>query len=214
MPRDDFTNGIGSLPDGLKDEFHLFRRVLESSHTVTITILACLSDLMEPSVRFEDYHRGGSTSQSTMMYFRYVKQSKEKGAGVGHNMHTDLGTLTLLYSEEWGLQVYNQDTNSWSYVAPKPGLYVVNVGDALRFFSANRLLSALHRVVPVPGHDGQYRYSSAYFLRPENEVKFWTSEKTVVSALDWHDHKYAIFKADHAEQAKNTILTGGMGVQE
>lgn len=214
MPRDDFIKGTGSFPDGLKDEFDLFRRDLESSHIITTTILSYLSDLIKPSVRFEDYHRGENTSQSTMMYFRYAKQSKGKDVGVGHNMHTDLGTLTLLYSEEWGLQVYNQDTYSWSYVVPKPGLYVVNVGDALRFFSDNRLLSALHRVVPVPGHEDQYRYSSAYFLRPENETKFQTSENTIVSALEWHDRKYAIFKANHMEQSKNTILTGGIGVQE
>jgi isopenicillin N synthase-like dioxygenase len=211
MPRDDFINGTDSFPEGLKDEIDLFRRDLESSHMVTTTILSCLSDLLEPSVRFEDYHRGEMASQSTIMYFRYAKQSKEKDSGVGHNMHTDLGTLTLLYCEEWGLQVYSKETNSWAYVLPKPGLYVVNVGDALRFLSRNRLLSALHRVMPVPGHETHYRYSAAYFLRPENEVKFQTSENTLVSALDWHDRKYTIFKADHVEQEKNTVLTGGIG---
>ena len=213
MPRDDLINGTDSFPEGFKDEIDLFRRDLESSHIVTTTILSCLSDLLEPPIRFEDYHHGEMASQSTMMYFRYAKQSKEKDSGVGHNMHTDLGTLTLLYCEQLGLQVYNRETDSWAYVLPKPGLYVVNVGDALRFFSGNRLLSALHRVVPVPGHETHYRYSTAYFLRPENDVKFQTSENTFVSALDWHDRKYAIFKADHVEQEKNTVLTGGIGAR-
>lgn len=213
MPRDDFISGTESLPEGLKDDIDLFRRDLEYSHTVTTTILSCLSDLLGPKTRFEDYHRGNITSQSTMMYFRYAKQSDEQDKGVGHNMHTDLGTLTLLYSEQWGLQVYNQTANTWAYVVPKPGLYVVNVGDALRFLAGSQLLSALHRVVPVPGHETEYRYSTAYFLRPENDAKFQTSENTLVSALDWHDRKYDIFKADHAEQEKNTILTGGIGVQ-
>jgi isopenicillin N synthase-like dioxygenase len=213
MPRDDFINGTDSFPEGFRDEIDLFRRDLESSHIVTTTILSCLSDLLEPSIRFEDYHHGEMASQSTMMYFRYAKQSKVKDSGVGHNMHTDLGTLTLLYCEQLGLQVYNRETDSWAYVLPKPGLYVVNVGDALRSFSGNRLLSALHRVVPVPGHETHYRYSTAYFLRPENEVKFQTSENTFVSALDWHDRKYAIFKADHVEQEKNTVLTGGIGAR-
>ncbi|KAI8626834.1 2OG-Fe(II) oxygenase family oxidoreductase [Xylariaceae sp. FL1651] len=213
MPRDDFINGADSLPEGLIDHIELFRRDLDCSHKVTNTILSCLSDLLKPSVRFEDNHRGDKASQSTMMYFRYAKQDANKDTGVGHNMHTDLGTLTLLYCEQWGLQVYNQTNNTWAYVVPKPSHYVVNVGDALRFFSGNQLLSALHRVVPVPGHETEYRYSTAYFLRPENEAKFQTSENTFVSALDWHDRKYDIFKADHAEQEKNTILTGGIGVQ-
>lgn len=209
--RDDFINGTDFFPEGLKDKIDLFRRDLESPHTVTTTLLSCLSDVIKPSVRFEDYHRGELASQSTIMYFWYAKQSKETDSGAGHNMHTDLGTLTLLHSEDYGLQVYNSELNSWAYVLPKPGLYVVNVGDALRCFSGNRLLSVLHRVVPVPGHESQHRYSSAYFLRPENEAKFQTSENTFVSALDWHDRKYFIFKAYHAEQEKNTVLTGGIG---
>jgi isopenicillin N synthase-like dioxygenase len=216
MPRDDFINDKDSLPEGLNTHLELFRRDLDYSHTVTTTILSCLSDLLKPALRFEDYHRNNEASQSTMMYFRYAKQqpsSVDHVSGVGHNMHTDLGTLTLLYCEQWGLQVYNQADDTWAYVQPKPGHYVVNVGDALRFFSGNRLLSALHRVVPVPGHEAEYRYSTAYFLRPENEARFQTSENTFVSALDWHDRKYDVFKADHAEQEKSTILTGGIGVK-
>jgi 2OG-Fe(II) oxygenase superfamily len=162
MPRDDLISGTESLPEGLNGDIDLFRRDLESSHTVTTTLLSCLSDLLKPATRFEDYHRGNEASQSIMMYFRYAKQSKEKDSSVGHNMHTDLGTLTLLYCEQWGLQVYNQTSNTWAHVLPKPGLYVVNVGDALRFISGNQLLSALHRVVPVPGHETEYRYSTAY----------------------------------------------------
>lgn len=120
-----------------------------------------------------------------MMYFRYAKQTPDPNAGVGHNMHPDLGTLTLLYCEQWDLQVHNQNTNTWAYVVPRSGFYVVNVGDALRFFSGSALLSALHRIVPVPGHEDEHRYSTAYFLRPENATRFQTSKnKIVISALD------------------------------
>ncbi|XDG07374.1 hypothetical protein ABKA04_006989 [Annulohypoxylon sp. FPYF3050] len=221
MPRDDFVNGADFLPGTLKPETEIFRGDVEGSHAITITILSCLSDLLKPAVRFEDYHRENQVSQSTMMYFRYAKQEPvndgvknnndlDTGAGIGHNTHTDLGTLTLLYCEQWGLQVYDQNSHTWSFVEPKPGFYVVNVGDALRFLSGNKLLSALHRVVPAAGHEGEYRYSTAYFLRPENDARFQTSENTIISALDWHDIKYHTFKADHAEQDKSTILTGGI----
>ncbi|KAB8217119.1 hypothetical protein BDV33DRAFT_232971 [Aspergillus novoparasiticus] len=211
LPRDDFLGTGDSLPEVFKNDKEVFRDDLEISHGVTLTILSCLSDLLQPPVRLEDYHQENMSSQSTMMYFRYAKQCADKSSGVGHNMHTDLGTLTLLYCEQWGLQVYAQATDSWKYVQPRPGLYVVNVGDALRFLSGNDLLSALHRVVPVPGHESEYRYSTAYFLRPGNETEFRTSENTVVSALNWHDQKYNVFKAAHVEQEKNTILTGGIG---
>lgn len=215
MPRDDFLKGDEFLPRGLTKDMELFRRDLNYSHDVTRTILSCLSDLLHPYTRFEDFHRSDEASQSSIIYFRYMKQTKqeqEKQSGVGHNMHTDLGTLTLLYTENWGLQVYNQENNSWNYVAPKQNLYVVNVGDALRFFSGNQLMSALHRVVPVPGLEAEYRFSTAYFLRPEDNATYRTSENTVMRVMDWHDSKYEIFKKDHEEQKKNTILTGGIGV--
>lgn len=210
MPRDDFVKGNDFLPEDLKKSAEIFRQDLYISHTITTSLLSCISDVLKPMIQFEHYHRSDMSSQSTMMYFRYLKQSEGESRGTGHNMHTDLGTLTLLYSEQWGLQVYCQKRATWAYVVPKPGLYVVNVGDALRFLSGKQLLSALHRVVPVPGQETSHRYSSAYFLRPHDEAKFLTSEGTLVSALDWHDIKYDTFKASHMEQEKNTILTGGV----
>lgn len=36
-------------------------------------------------------------------FFRYPKQLKE-GGGLDHNMHTDIGSLTLLFCESWSLQ--------------------------------------------------------------------------------------------------------------
>jgi isopenicillin N synthase-like dioxygenase len=216
MPRDDFVNKVDRMPASLGGEnLALFRRDLNNSHSIASTILSCLSDVLKPKVRFEDHHRFEEASQSTSMYFRYLKQTPDENttaiaAGIGHNMHTDLGTLTLLYSEDPGLQVYNQSLNTWEWVAPKSQHYIVNVGDALRFLSDKRLLSSLHRVVPYPGLEGKYRYSSAYFLRPDDGAQFMTSEGTVVSALQWNDLKYATFKAKHVDQEKNTVLTGGV----
>jgi len=47
-------------------------------------------------------------------------------------------------------------------------------------------------------------------LRPESEKVFKDSEGRWVTASQWHDEKYEIFKQSHSEQAANSILTGGM----
>jgi isopenicillin N synthase-like dioxygenase len=78
------------------------------------------------AARFENSHRPDVPARTTMVLFRYPRQIKE-GAGIGHNMHTDIGSLTLLFCEDWGLQLLSPETHEWGFVAPKPGHAVINV---------------------------------------------------------------------------------------
>jgi isopenicillin N synthase-like dioxygenase len=64
-----------------------------------------------------------------------------------HQKHTDIGSLTVLFSDEWGLQVVNPETGKWEWVEPQKYQAVINVGDTLRFFTYKKLYSCLHRVV-------------------------------------------------------------------
>lgn len=113
--------------------------------------------------------------------------------------HTDFGSVTVLFAKVGGLQVLlpsleggdgavaaksssvgvnalNGNTNvsndgTWAYVRPLPGHAVVNLGDALVYFSAGLLRSALHRIVTPPGAQAQStKYSVVYFCRPEDAV--------------------------------------------
>ena len=60
--------------------------------------------------------------------------------------HTDYGSITILHqSRISGLQV--QRGNQWVDVPPISGAVVVNIGDALEFWSGGRLRSTKHRVV-------------------------------------------------------------------
>jgi isopenicillin N synthase-like dioxygenase len=68
----------------------------------------------------------------------------------------------------------------------------------------------MHRVVPASESPTEHRYSIAYFLRPENEVRYKDPEGREISAKEWHDNKYHTFTETHDEQAKTSILMGGM----
>lgn len=198
------------LPVAVKQNEELFSDFISGSHDAVITILKCLSLGMglKDGERLELQHRTDAPARTTMVLFRYPRQT-QKGAGIGHNMHTDIGSLTLLYCEDWGLQVLSEE-NKWKYVAPKAGHAVINVGDSLRFLSKHQLRSCVHRVLPVTERQETDRYSIAYFLRPEDDSIFTDSKGRELPALLWHDEKYDIFRQPHEMQEKDKILTGGM----
>jgi len=87
------------------------------------------------------------------------REATESDQGVG--AHKDAGLLTLLLQDDHGgLQVETAD--GWIDVAPRPGTFVVNIGELLELASDGYLRATLHRVV-VPAA-GTERISVAFFL--------------------------------------------------
>jgi isopenicillin N synthase-like dioxygenase len=119
----------------------------------------------------EKYHRSDQPSTSSLGVLKY-SQLWAGSPQLGHSAHTDVGSLTLLFCTEPGLQFFDPSTDEWAFVEPKEGHAIVNVGDSLRFLSGSRLKSCLHRVVPYPDARIRDRYSCAYFMRPELDPVF------------------------------------------
>lgn len=200
------------LPAGVKNEEELFDSFISLSHFITSTLLSCLSDALglEGAVRLEQFHRDGEDTNTTLVLLHYPPSATDEH--VGHNKHTDIGSITLLFSEQWGLQVWSPEADGWAFVQPRPhGHATINVGDSLRFLSDKRLFSCLHRVVPpMGGRQEEDRYSIAYFLRPENAAVYEDPSGKRVTAREWHDDKYVMFAEPHVKQEKSAMLTGGM----
>lgn len=202
-----------TMPPTVRNSFPLFHDFVTASHFITQTILMRLSDAMylEGSTRFENSHREDKPSTTTLVLLHYPKNFDN--AHSGHNKHTDIGSLTLLFTPQWGLQLLSpiQKSKSWLWVQPRPGHAVINVGDSLRFLSGKRLKSCLHRVYPTGEvYQEEDRYSIAYFLRPESAASFEDVDGKVVSAKRWHDEKYVTYTEPHEKQDLSNILTGGM----
>ena len=125
-------------------------------------------------------------------------------------MHTDIGSITLLFAPQCGLQVICSDTKTWNYVAPRPGHAIINVADTLRYLSGRMLRSALHRVMALGGRQVGDRYATSYFLRANDDTVFLDSEGEVGTAEQWHKRKYETYKLPHQLQSAQTVLTGGM----
>jgi len=203
-------------PKSVKEEMPLWNRFLSYCNTVSLELLDLISGAMQlqPEDRLVNSHQTTQTSRTNLIVFRYPKQESTE-SGIGHNKHTDLGTLTLLFIRQFGLQILSPSAtdgsgSEWRYVVPKAGHAIVNVGDSLRFLSGNRLRSAVHRVYPVNGIQRETRYAIAFFLRPADAAEFHDSKGRKITAAEWNDGKFKVFRQTHEQQESDAILTGGM----
>lgn len=163
------------------------------------------------SSSFESYHADQGPSFSTLGLLRYPKHDEDvPPTSVGHNKHTDVGSLTLLLTQQWGLQFLSPQTNRWELLEPRPGHAIINVGDSLRFPSKDELVSVVHRVIPLKDTQDEDRYSIAYFLRLNDDVTFNDSTGKTWTAREWHDFKFDVFKSPSTLDAKGQFLTGMM----
>lgn len=189
----------------------LFDQFTAACHFISKLLLDCISDGLglKGDARLETHHRDDCRSKSTL-YFLHYPPGAQDPSQVGQNMHTDIGSLTILYAPQWGLQVFSPADGVWEYVEPRPGHAIVNVGDTLRFLSNKRFKSALHRVLPMGGIQPDHRYSISYFLRASDSTEFKDSDEDDSSAKSWYRKKYDMYEMPHAVQKQQTTLSGGM----
>jgi isopenicillin N synthase-like dioxygenase len=102
----------------------------------------------------------GSEPHHVTKLIRYPgRDITESDQGVGAHKDSELLTL-LLQDHISGLQV--ETTRGWIDVSPRPGTFVVNIGELLELASDGYLRATLHRVVAPP--PGTERVSIAFFL--------------------------------------------------
>jgi isopenicillin N synthase-like dioxygenase len=84
--------------------------------------------------------------------------------------HTDYGSLTILLPQPGsrGLEIMHP-TAGWTEVPAEAGAFVINIGDLMARWTADRWVSTLHRVVARPGQPA--RQSLAYFHQPDWDAR-------------------------------------------
>ncbi|KAK2734483.1 hypothetical protein FQN55_002653 [Onygenales sp. PD_40] len=87
--------------------------------------------------------------------------------------HTDYGSITLLFrqpDDKGGLQVLLDDEH-WIDIPCIKDAIVVNIADALEFWTSGRLRSTVHRVVfPRTASENAARLSIPFFVQPDADV--------------------------------------------
>jgi isopenicillin N synthase-like dioxygenase len=85
---------------------------------------------------------------------------------VGIGAHTDYECFTILLPTMPGLEVMN-GAGSWIDAPPRPGAFVVNIGDTLEMWTNGELTATSHRVRKV----SQERFSFPLFFACDYEVE-------------------------------------------
>ncbi|KAI8932964.1 hypothetical protein NX059_010433 [Plenodomus lindquistii] len=210
ISRREFLNKEIELSALGRDRSEVVFNFLDKAHGTTMMILRRLSDEMglKGGARFEASHGDTKPTLSTLAFLKYPKHDKCAPNRVGHNKHTDIGSLTFLLARQWGLQILSPESHTWEFVKPLPKHAVINVGDSLHFPSGGQLASVLHRVIPLREKQEEDRYSIAYLMRANDDLKWTTGIGKVWSAKEWHDLKFDAFRTPDTVEDGVQIVTG------
>ncbi|EIW75982.1 Clavaminate synthase-like protein [Coniophora puteana RWD-64-598 SS2] len=113
----------------------------------------------------------GESCFRTLKYFRRSPEDEEKSNGVWLKGHTDIGSLSVLWSQPvTALQILSAE-GKWQWVRHIDNAVVVNTGDMLNFLTGGFIKPTIHRVVQPPEDQRAYdRLGLFYFSMPEDAV--------------------------------------------
>ncbi|KAG0696878.1 hypothetical protein DFH29DRAFT_180683 [Suillus ampliporus] len=128
-----------------------------------------------PEETLVDKHNFDGTAETCarfMKYYRRTKEEEEKSKNVWLKGHTDVGSITVLWSQPvGGLQIQAPD-GRWKWVRHIDNALVINTGDMMDFFSGGYYKPTIHRVVQPPEDQRNYdRLGVFYFSMPDDNVR-------------------------------------------
>ena len=158
---------------GFHDAWCAYYEALES---LADHIMAAFAQALNlPADYFAPYHTDPASALRALHYPATfgVAPDNQQRAGA----HTDYGALTILLPQpgSQGLQV--MQNGQWVDVPAPADAFVINIGDLMARWTADRWISTLHRVVAKP--DQPKRLSLAYFHQPN-----WNAEITPLDGSD------------------------------
>ena len=209
------------IVDSYMPSLQIFTRAISSAASIILSQLST-SLKLQTGRALQDVHRSHLPSPDLVRLLKYQAQHiSERGAS--HIAHTDLGSLTFLFTQQLGLQIWCAKGREWQWVQPREGCATVNIGDSLSLLAAKMFLSCRHRVIALPGQAMTERYSFAYFMRPDdgtlmkaadspllvNSVQRETEkEEEIFTSEEWMRRKYAMLRRETWTKDNDWILTG------
>ncbi|KAL8723864.1 MAG: hypothetical protein Q9166_008233 [cf. Caloplaca sp. 2 TL-2023] len=195
---------------------------LAISKAASVVFLALSKSLgLSPASNLDNVHSTHRSSPDLIRLLRYHAQPPSE-RGSSHIPHTDLGSLTFLFTKQPGLQILDPKSRDWKWVQPKEGCATVNIGDCMSLLTNGLFRSSQHRVVALPGQAMKERYSFAYFMRPDEETLMRPVTSPVIPVAEckdgkteevftsgeWLQRKFAMLRRDTWTEDRNWILTG------
>ncbi|GJQ14929.1 hypothetical protein GpartN1_g6720.t1 [Galdieria partita] len=145
------------------------------------------------------------TSASTLrlLFYPPVAETGAREGDILAGIHSDYGTLTLLFQDSCGgLQI--EHAQDWINVPAQEDVVVVNAGDLLEIWTGGLIPSTKHRVVVTPEMKESSirgRYSIAFFIHPDDNaiVQPLYGDKTKYNSVLASDYVTGRFQVSYKE---------------
>ncbi|KAF8646665.1 hypothetical protein AX16_007163 [Volvariella volvacea WC 439] len=126
----------------------------------------------ETFVHCHNFSKPGETSVRFMKYYPRSQTEEQLTKNVWLKGHTDIGTITILWSQPVaGLQILTRD-GTWKWVKHIPNGLVINAGDGMEFLSGGAYRATIHRVIQPPVDQQNIpRLGVFYFCMADDDVK-------------------------------------------
>ncbi|KAJ7933066.1 hypothetical protein B0H13DRAFT_2511538 [Mycena leptocephala] len=123
----------------------------------------------------------GETSARFMKYFPRSEEEEQRTKQVWLKGHTDIGSVTILWSQPiGGLQILPLD-GVWRWVRHMDNALVINAGDVLTFLCGGFYPATRHRVIQPPADQTNLpRLGVFYFSMANDDVKLIPHEESPV----------------------------------
>ncbi|KAI4260458.1 MAG: hypothetical protein L6R42_004059, partial [Xanthoria sp. 1 TBL-2021] len=215
-----------SRPQLIDEYLHSLHAFAISITKATSTILSSLERSLDltSSPNLQSIHNTNLPSPDLIRLLKYHSQLPSEH-GSSHIPHTDLGSLTFLFTRQPGLQIRSPKSGEWEWVCPPSNntTAIVNIGDCMNILTGGLFRSSKHRVIGIPGEGMQERYSFAYFLRPEEDAILapvkspsiaakiedspGRANETAFTCRDWLQKKFKLLRRETWDQEGDWILT-------
>ncbi|WP_441231360.1 isopenicillin N synthase family dioxygenase [Tardiphaga sp. 215_C5_N2_1] len=176
---------------------------------VGMKVLSCFALKLgfKPDFFTEAHDPQSAEYQSTLRLLHYLPMTNAKPedyTGWRAGAHTDFDCLTLLHQRlgQGGLQLCPGKESAeleWTDVEPASGVITCNIGDMLRRWSDDRLLSTLHRVrMPKADEYLGPRYSLPFFCQANKDAMIQGPGK-IYDPISAHDYLQQRIAANFAQ---------------
>ncbi|KAI9070315.1 Clavaminate synthase-like protein [Trametes sanguinea] len=161
-------------PKALQPFLPELRAFTEFTHKrILEPILQILARGLElPEETFVDMHGFDDPSETYLRFMKYYPRSADdetKAKNVWLKGHTDIGTVTILWSQPVSALQIRCPDGKWRWVKHLDNAVVVNIGDSMEFLSGGYYKGTIHRVRQPPIDQQGYRRLGVFYFASANE---------------------------------------------
>ncbi|KAF5355496.1 hypothetical protein D9758_006361 [Tetrapyrgos nigripes] len=185
-----FTALESRLPEIAKPYLNEFRGFIEYNHYVILRKVLAVISLglgLERDFLWRLHHRGDVSNGVLQpnrsdeefqewkhckdhlryaMYHPPSEEDRERRKKIWLPGHTDIGSVTFLYSQSIaGLQILTPN-GEWKYIRHYPDHIIVDLGDSMEFLTGGVLKAAPHRVIEPPEDQRYLKRLGIFFFVP------------------------------------------------